>query len=109
LWGRSTSVEGDFDSEPAIKSSHESKVANQFGNTTAHYGNVRIWGYFPETIGETGSMRAAYHGCRPEWPHPETGCMADSNSDIRARAMHLKYCDNSLWLGHNSPPETIRV
>jgi hypothetical protein len=22
----------------------------------------------------------------------------DSNSDIRARAMHLKYCDNSLWL-----------
>jgi hypothetical protein len=33
----------------------------------------------------------------------------DSNSGIRARAMYLRYCDNSRWIGQNSPPETIRV
>ena len=30
-------------------------------------------------------------------------------SGIRARAMYLRYRDNSCWLGQKSPAETIRV
>jgi hypothetical protein len=35
--------------------------------------------------------------------------MSDSNSGIRARAMYLRYRDNSCWLGQKSPAETIPV
>ena len=53
-------------------------------------------------------MVSAYHGCRPEWPHPETDCMAGVRGLELANVALQTDGPNSLVFRNIFVPETFR-